>query len=243
MNNNYIIDYDAESYNSDGFQIEESSNIKILGSQINGRVFFWNTEGQVVNNRLHHVGMTDSSPLIANNYLSSDSWAVYMYGASEPVIENNIFVARAHIEVNEAGANPHIQYNAFVPATNTNGVYYAEFSDTWLGLDGMNALAECGNNFSTNPLFALGSDFHLKSQGGRWDASQSKWVFDDVTSPCVDAGNPDSVYTNEIYPNGGRINIGPYGNTPEASKCFLEFHGGQSAVLLRWLDTNDGETG
>jgi len=43
-------------------------------------------------------------------------------------------------------------------------------------------------------------DFHLRS-----------W------SPCIDAGDPTSDFSNEPQPNGGRINMGAYGNTPEAA--------------------------
>ncbi|MHC4694548.1 MAG: right-handed parallel beta-helix repeat-containing protein, partial [Planctomycetota bacterium] len=32
-------------------------------------------------------------------------------------------------------------------------------------------------------------DYHLKSQAGRWDANSQSWVQDDVTSPCIDAGD------------------------------------------------------
>ena len=39
-------------------------------------------------------------------------------------------------------------------------------------------------------------------------------------SPCIDAGDPASLFSNEPEPNGGRINIGAYGNTAEATyKC------------------------
>ncbi len=36
-------------------------------------------------------------------------------------------------------------------------------------------------------------------------------------SPCIDAGDPASAFSNEPQPNGGRVNIGSYGNTPEAT--------------------------
>lgn len=35
-------------------------------------------------------------------------------------------------------------------------------------------------------------------------------------SPCIDAGDPSLDFSNEPQPNGGRVNIGAYGNTPEA---------------------------
>ena len=44
------------------------------------------------------------------------------------------------------------------------------------------------------------------------------WVTDDVNSPCIDAGDPNSALPLEPGPNGGIINIGAYGNTEHASK-------------------------
>jgi hypothetical protein len=61
-------------------------------------------------------------------------------------------------------------------------------------------------------------DYHLKSQAGRWDPVSESWVQDDVTSPCIDAGDPNSPIGHEPFPNGGRINMGAYGGTPQASK-------------------------
>jgi hypothetical protein len=40
---------------------------------------------------------------------------------------------------------------------------------------------------------------------------------DEVTSLCIDAGDPDSDWTAELWPNGKRINMGAYGGTAEAS--------------------------
>lgn len=75
-------------------------------------------------------------------------------------------------------------------------------------------------NLSTDPLFADAKklDFHLKSQFGRWDDATGKWVNDAVTSPCIDAGDPNSPVVFEPFPNGGIINMGTYGNTAQASK-------------------------
>lgn len=39
----------------------------------------------------------------------------------------------------------------------------------------------------------------------------------DLLSPCVDAGDPASPYSNEPLPNGDRIDMGAYGNTEEAT--------------------------
>lgn len=80
------------------------------------------------------------------------------------------------------------------------------------------AAAAYSNRVAGTPLFAdtANGDYHLKSAAGRWNSGD--WVNDDVTSSCIDAGDPVSPYANEPTPNGGRINIGCYGNTAEASK-------------------------
>ena len=73
---------------------------------------------------------------------------------------------------------------------------------------------------TADPLFASTTDLHLKSQAGRWDpalnAGAGAWTTDLVTSPCIDAG--DGVWINEPAPNGGKVNLGAYGNTWQASK-------------------------
>ncbi len=69
-----------------------------------------------------------------------------------------------------------------------------------------------------NPLFVSEEDYHLKSEYGRWDDSNEVWVYDDVTSRLIDAGDPSDSIGQEPNPNGGRINIGAYGGTMYASK-------------------------
>ena len=75
-------------------------------------------------------------------------------------------------------------------------------------------------SISADPLFADPSkgDFHLKSRAGRWDPKAKKWVKDNVHSPCIDAGDPKADFSMEPAPSGGRVNMGAYGNTKEASK-------------------------
>ena len=64
-------------------------------------------------------------------------------------------------------------------------------------------------------------DYHLKSQAGRYDPNSQSWVQDDVTSPCIDAGDLLSPIGQEPFPNGGIINMGAYGGTAEASKSYF----------------------
>lgn len=63
-------------------------------------------------------------------------------------------------------------------------------------------------------------DYHVQSAGGHF--SPGGWVIDARTSPAVDAGDPASAYANEPAPNGGRVNLGAYGNTVEASRSVVD---------------------
>jgi len=75
--------------------------------------------------------------------------------------------------------------------------------------------------------FWVDGDYHLKSEGWRWDTSRKVWTWDDVTSRCIDAGNPSSSLGDEpltlpVDPNNQwghnlRIDMGAYGGTAEAS--------------------------
>ncbi len=103
-----------------------------------------------------------------------------------------------------------------------------------------------------DPLFAEGSvppyDFHLQSKGGR--LLNGAFVTDLVHSPAIDTGDPATAFDGESAPNGGRVNIGAYGNTGQASKSL-----GAVAVVpplpppaasltdVAWVDTTDTDWG
>jgi len=74
-------------------------------------------------------------------------------------------------------------------------------------------------NISADPLFAdaANGDYHLRSQRGRYRATTKEWILDDVTSPCVDGGDPKVDPSEERMPNGGRLNMGAFGGTYYAS--------------------------
>ncbi|MBE0536245.1 MAG: hypothetical protein IH624_11305 [Phycisphaerae bacterium] len=80
-----------------------------------------------------------------------------------------------------------------------------------------------GGNIAADPLFAdsAAGDYHLKSQGGRYDPAAQVWVTDEVTSPAIDAGDPLAPIGTEPFANGGIINIGAYGQTAQASKAWF----------------------
>jgi subtilisin family serine protease len=84
-------------------------------------------------------------------------------------------------------------------------------------------------NIGSDPLFvdANNADYHLQSQGWRWDGGQKRWVRDGETSPCIDAGNPGRRLGDEpkavpddpdnLSAANARIDMGAYGGTAEAS--------------------------
>jgi hypothetical protein len=91
--------------------------------------------------------------------------------------------------------------------------YDIRFNDIQGGREG-------DGNIDVDPCFAdpQNRDYHLKSEAGRWDPLSKSRVVDDSTSPCIDAGDPESPIGDEPTANGGRINMGAYGGTAEASE-------------------------
>jgi len=98
----------------------------------------------------------------------------------------------------------------------------------WIDINDPNSVAEPND---PNAIWIDG-DYHLKSEVGRWDPNSESWVVDDVTSPCIDAGDPNSPNGDEPQPNGGIINIGAYGGTAEAS---MSPAGAEEIVYIQWL--------
>ena len=95
--------------------------------------------------------------------------------------------------------------------------------------------------------FWVDGDYHVTSQAGRWSEVDQGWVNDSLTSPCIDAGDPNesnSDWTAELWPHGRRINIGAYGGTVQASMSLSD--AGNIADLNPdvndandWVDYND----
>ena len=94
-------------------------------------------------------------------------------------------------------------------ATLTGGSYAITYSIT----------QESGTgNANVDPLFfnAAALDYHVRSTAGRY--TPGGFVNDAVNSPAIDTGDPASSFVQETQPNGGRVNLGAFGNTPEASR-------------------------
>ncbi|UCG56171.1 MAG: hypothetical protein JSU70_15025 [Phycisphaerales bacterium] len=152
-------------------------------------------ENFIIRNSFMGIFIVQSSPTIRNVTVANNRYGCEAYADAEPDISNCIF-----------------WYNT---GTDLFGCR-ARYSCIEHGSDGE-------GNLSIDPLFAHpdASDYHLLSERGRYWPEHDIWVLDEVTSPCVDAGDPDADFSAEPVPNGGRINMGAYGGTAQASMSKL----------------------
>jgi hypothetical protein len=62
------------------------------------------------------------------------------------------------------------------------------------------------------------ADLELFAEYYLANSYEDGWILDLLTSSCVDAGDPNSDWAGEPWPNGKRINMGFYGGTNQAGK-------------------------
>ena len=87
-----------------------------------------------------------------------------------------------------------------------------------------------------------GMDAHLRSAAGYFVNGGAIGPATTDCSPAIDQGDPDADFSNEPAPNGGRLNLGAYGNTEEASRSAtgqpeaalaVAFPGGEARPVAR----------
>jgi len=88
---------------------------------------------------------------------------------------------------------------------------FAAFANLWQ-TEGGNIAADLDGSGSVDL-----SDLELLVNNYLADYPVGEWTADDVTSACIDAGDPNSDWTGELWPHGERINMGAYGGTAQAS--------------------------
>lgn len=161
--------------------------------------------------------MNNSSPIIRNNIIANNREgcgikAFLPQGATPRIINNTIADNdRGGIELAYFG-DVSIKNN-IITGNHSYGIYVdsgkipsIKYNDVW-----QNSLGNYGGicpdktgtegNISVDPNFVLaGVNYHLQPN-----------------SPCIDTGDPTDDFSREPQPNGGRINMGAYGNTPEAT--------------------------
>jgi hypothetical protein len=141
-------------------------------------------------------------------------------------VSNNIFYNCIYVKIQGMTNGGSVRNNIFhtAPVAIDGTSYTLEYNNLYnSALTG----GTSSNSITTNPLFVNpnAEDFHLKSQYGRW-APTAGWVYDMVTSPAIDKGKPIDDFSKEPLPNGGRIDLGAYGNMVEASKSNVRFING-----------------
>ncbi len=155
---------------------------------------------------------------VAHNRLVSIADAAIQSAGSDIIVKNSI------VYYNEG-----IQIHLTDPPANSP-VVYCDVQGGYPGAGNIDAL----------PLFAPTGvpDYHLQSIYGRYNPQSAQWVIDTSHSPCIDAGDPKDPVAHEPLPNGGRINMGAYGGTPQASKgrARLVFH----VDRINGSDSNNG---
>jgi len=181
--------------------LKSAEDAAIIENPNNFAVLFCFGEGResviqnfVIRNSLTGIFVVGSSPTIKNLTVVNNDYGIECY-SGEPNISNCILWDNTEIDL--VGC-------------------WATFSCIEQGYEGI-------GNISSDPLFvnANEGDFHLQSERGRYWPMYDIWALDEVTSPCIDRGNPVDDCSNEPEPNGGIINMGAYGCTPQASLSLL----------------------
>jgi len=157
----------------------------------------------------------------AGNIAADSGGALYCQYGSTAQVRNSILWA------NEASQGSQVSLPFLYGQGSSASVDYSEVQAGQSGVfvDPCSTLTWDESNISADPNFAVFGpgieadlwDFHLSSRAGRWEASIEDWVKDQITSSCIDAGDPNSDFASEPWPHGGRINMGAYGGTSQAS--------------------------
>ncbi len=156
----------------------------------------------------------NTSPVIANCTVTQNTstsyggglWATY----TSPLVSNSILWDNS----GTAGA----QVAVGVGATAT--LSHSDLQGGQAGIFTNSGFVNWGaGNLDLDPLFVdpTTGDYHLQSYRGRYWEAMDLWVLDVQTSPCIDAGDQADDVLDEQDPNGGRINMGAFGGTIQAS--------------------------
>jgi len=201
-----------------GFTITDANN-GIYCSGASPRIVNCNIANNVDDGMKLYMG---SNPIISNCIIAGNSRsgiAMFFFKSgrttyyNSPTIVNCTIVDNSEIGISE-GKSTVLNSIIYGNGVQITGSFTAvQYSNVQGGFPGE-------GNSDVDPLLTNmeNGDYHLISQAGRWDPISQIWIQDDVTSLCIDAGDPTSPIGLEPSPNGSRINMGAYGGTSEASK-------------------------
>jgi len=209
--------------------IEATTGIEALGAeeiQIRNSALWKNARGISLHNTQTSVleNLTFALPSLAGIHLDN---------TVSDTIRNNIFIPASGAYAYDVGAVTSLLQNAVMDYNLYDFTYSGSsnlFSD-WVWTNNLPGLRgwqlAMSNDYRSafthadlvNPDYP--GDLHPRSEYGRWTNSTpvgGMWVSDATTSWAVDHGRPDQEFSQEPEDNGGRLNIGMYGNTVQASK-------------------------
>ena len=238
--------FSANSALYGGAMRNSSSSPSLFNCIFNGNSVGW-SGGCMYNYR--------SNPTLTNCTFSGNSayyGGVIFNTGSDATLSNCILWGNTATQGNEI----HLDFYTDIWGTEIPSTINVEYSDVEGGAAGVYVEAGCTlnwgeGNIDADPCFAepgywadendpntivepndpnaiwVNGDYHLKSEGWRWDTNRKVWTWDDVTSPCIDAGNPGCALGDELlsvpddlnnkWGENLRINMGAFGGTAEAS--------------------------
>jgi hypothetical protein len=150
---------------------------------------------------------------VLKNFIIKDNFMAIFIAGSSPTLSNLTIVDNMYGIETSDDSDPDISSVIF-----WNNIYSDLFGcqARYSRIDDANAGQ---GNIEDDPLFVdpENGDYRLLSNRGRYWPEHNIWVIDRTTSPCIDGGDPNTEPLDEPTPNGGRINMGAYGGTAQAS--------------------------
>ena len=208
ITNNTIVDnsafLDGGAIYTSGASATIANNIIAHNSGLDsGGILTWYGTPSIINNTIVHNRPNGL-------YLGPTPWT-WDSDSGPPVLNNIIWENEIYLSPSVSPEDYDIRFN------NIQGNWKIEDEDEEEEED---KEEDKSGNINVDPCFAEPNnrDYYLKSQAGRWDPVSQSWVQDDITSPCIDTGDPDTELESEPSPNGDIINMGAYGGTEKASK-------------------------
>jgi autotransporter-associated beta strand protein len=209
-----------------------------LHAQNMGGGLYINAAGEVTETVIVKNDSFDS-----NNYKPARGDGMYVGAAATVRFRNCLITGNYGLGMWLAGGNSTFE-NCTIARNQTHGIYriggnaWVNNSILWQNTDDVyenvigsvrlyNSIIGNGDNYQidgctdVDPIFADINTFHLSSPYGQYTNgffSGGSWVNGVEFSPAIDAGHSASPFSREPDPNGGRVNLGAYGDSPVASK-------------------------
>ena len=191
------------------------------GASIHNNIFI-NNVGSAIQLRTCASNQACSGRLSANVSMRSNTFRQDNLGGAFAEVDvgdgtghtlsNDIFEITSGFAFNVGvGGKLTSDYNGF-SLSGTAGI--AVTTTTYPDLEDWRTTGQDAHSLAAAAAFVSVTDSHLTSPAGHHDENGAL-IADASLSPFVDRGNPSDPVATELQPNGGRIDLGAYGNTRE----------------------------